>query len=132
LDGGHASRDKQRPWAPPKQAEAEVEKILSTFELLPETPALFDEWKKLVVAHGVCGVETHDARIIAALKVHGISHILTFNEQDTRPHGDPKSPMLPHAKTQRRQDTEYFRRTANSASAGTEQILILTVIPNAR
>jgi predicted nucleic acid-binding protein len=66
----------------PKEAEAEMVKILGAFELLPETPALFDEWKKLVVAHGVSGVETHDARVVAAMKVHGLSRILTFNEHD--------------------------------------------------
>jgi predicted nucleic acid-binding protein len=66
----------------PQLAEVEVRKILATFELLPETPALFDEWRKLVVAHAVSGVETHDARMVAAMKVHGITHLLTFNEQD--------------------------------------------------
>jgi predicted nucleic acid-binding protein len=66
----------------PAVANSEVEKILGTFELLPETEALFREWRALVVAHGVCGVETHDARMVAAMNVHGLSHILTFNEQD--------------------------------------------------
>lgn len=68
----------------PQETQAEVEKILATFELLPETPALFDEWRTLVVKHDVSGVETHDARIVAAMKLHGITHILTFNEQDFR------------------------------------------------
>jgi len=68
----------------PRQAQTEIETILTTFELLPETPALFDEWRTLVVEHSVSGVETHDARIVAAMKLYGITHILTFNEQDFR------------------------------------------------
>ena len=65
----------------PKQAEAEVG-ILATFDLLAETPALFEEWRALVAKYGVSGVETHDARMVAAMKVHGVTHILTFNEPD--------------------------------------------------
>ena len=68
----------------PRKAHGEVEKILNTFDLLPETPALFEEWRKLVVAHEVSGLETHDARIVAAMKLHNITHVLTFNEQDFR------------------------------------------------
>ena len=41
---------------------AEVEKIEAAFELLPDTPALYAEWKSLVVRHGVIGVKVHDAR----------------------------------------------------------------------
>jgi predicted nucleic acid-binding protein len=40
---------------------AEVEKIEAAFELLPDAPALYAEWKSLVVRHGVIGVKVHDA-----------------------------------------------------------------------
>jgi predicted nucleic acid-binding protein len=68
----------------PEQTKVEVEKILSTFQLFPETPAIFDEWRGLVVSHAVSGLETHDARIVAAMLTHGIAQILTFNEEDFR------------------------------------------------
>lgn len=68
----------------PQQTKVEVEKILSTFQLFPETPAIFDEWRRLVVSHAVSGLETHDARIVAAMLTHGIAQILTFNEEDFR------------------------------------------------
>lgn len=68
----------------PQQAKVEIEKILSTFHLYPETPAIFDEWKKLVVDYSVSGVETHDTKLVAAMITHGMSCVLTFNEQDFR------------------------------------------------
>lgn len=40
---------------------AEVEKIESLLTLLPDTPAVYAEWKRLIVAHAVSGVKVHDA-----------------------------------------------------------------------
>jgi predicted nucleic acid-binding protein len=68
----------------PEQTKVEVEKILNTFQLFPETPAIFDEWRRLVVSHAVSGLDAHDARIVAAMFTHGIAQILTFNEEDFR------------------------------------------------
>jgi predicted nucleic acid-binding protein len=61
---------------------AEVEKIEEALELLPDTLALYDEWKRLVVEHGVRGVQVHDARLVAAMKVHLVTQLLTFNAAD--------------------------------------------------
>lgn len=52
------------------------------FELLPDTPAVFVEWRRLVVAHSVSGVQVHDARLAAAMRVHGIGTIITFDTVD--------------------------------------------------
>jgi predicted nucleic acid-binding protein len=49
---------------------------------LPDTVAVHDEWRRLIVAHGVAGVQTHDARIVGAMNVHGVSHLLTLNVAD--------------------------------------------------
>jgi len=38
----------------------------------------------LVIAHAVMGVNVHDARLVAAMLVHGLTHILTFNTADFR------------------------------------------------
>ena len=43
---------------------------------------VYSEWKRLVVAYSVMGVQAHDARLVAAMKVYGIERILTFNVQD--------------------------------------------------
>ncbi len=40
------------------------------------------EWRKLLVAHGVSGVQVHDARLAAGMRVHGVRLILTFNDRD--------------------------------------------------
>ena len=30
----------------------------------------------------VIGKNAHDARLVAAMRVHGVTHLLTFNDQD--------------------------------------------------
>jgi predicted nucleic acid-binding protein len=67
---------------PASVALAEVEKIEAAFELLPDTPPLYAAWKELVVRHGVVGVKVHDARLVAAMNVHGVRRLLTFNASD--------------------------------------------------
>ena len=52
------------------------------FPLLPDSPAVYPEWRRVVVSFGVSGVQVYDARIVAAMIVHGVPHILTFNTTD--------------------------------------------------
>ena len=60
---------------------AEIERFLT---VLPDSPAVDGEWKRLVVQHGVLGSKVHDARLVATMNVHGIRRILTFNTEDFR------------------------------------------------
>src|SRR5208282_5897778 len=60
----------------------EVGKIEQALTLLPESPAAYGEWKRLVVAHGVIGSKVHDTKLVAAMNVHGVRKILTFNTAD--------------------------------------------------
>jgi predicted nucleic acid-binding protein len=64
-----------------EQATAEVETLKRLFVLLPELP-LQDVWERLVADYRVSGKNAHDARLVAAMVVHGIESILTFNAQD--------------------------------------------------
>ena len=64
-----------------EQAAAEVDTLTRLFVLLPELP-LLQEWRRLVAAYRVSGKSTHDARLVAAMIVHGVSNILTFNAKD--------------------------------------------------
>lgn len=64
-----------------EQAIAEVDALKRLFILLPEVP-LRQEWERLVVAYRVSGKSTHDARLVAAMIVHGVGSILAFNVQD--------------------------------------------------
>jgi predicted nucleic acid-binding protein len=50
--------------------------------LLPDSVAVHQEWRRILVVHNVSGTQVHDARIVAAMRVHGLSRILTFNERD--------------------------------------------------
>jgi len=61
---------------------AEMEKIEGLLILLPDVPALYEEWKRLVARHSVRGVKVHDARLVAAMNVHGVRRLLTFDPGD--------------------------------------------------
>src|ERR1035438_4639422 len=45
----------------------EVEKIEGLLTLLPDSPAVYAEWKRLVVMHAVLGAKVHDAKLVAAI-----------------------------------------------------------------
>jgi predicted nucleic acid-binding protein len=56
----------------------------SHLTLLPDSGQVHDEWRRLIVLNCVSGVQVHDARLVAAMIVHGISHLVTFNAEDFR------------------------------------------------
>ena len=67
---------------PVSLARREVETLERVLTFLPDSLATYAEWKRLVVQHGVIGVKVHDARLVAAMNVHGVARILTFNTSD--------------------------------------------------
>lgn len=64
------------------EAELEVQALESGMNLLPDSEAVYREWRRVVVNYSVSGVQVHDARLAAAMYVHGITHILTMNVAD--------------------------------------------------
>jgi predicted nucleic acid-binding protein len=64
------------------EAESEVLAIERGMTLLPDGEAVYHEWRKIILRYGVCGVQVHDARLAAAMYVHGVPHILTLNLAD--------------------------------------------------
>lgn len=64
------------------ECEQTLVRIEALFPLLSDPPALFAEWRMLVVAHGCHGKVAHDARYVAALRALGLTHLLTFNDAD--------------------------------------------------
>lgn len=52
------------------------------FRLLPDTSEILGEWERLVEHHKVLGRQVHDARLVAAMAVHKVTHLLTFNDAD--------------------------------------------------
>ena len=64
------------------KAHDEVVKMEGFFSLLTESLEVYNEWKRLLIAYGVTGVQAHDARLVAAMNVYGVGRILTFNVDD--------------------------------------------------
>jgi predicted nucleic acid-binding protein len=62
--------------------ERRVRLLERHFRVLPDSPAIYQEWKALVLAHNVMGVQVHDARLVAAMKIHGVTRIFTINVTD--------------------------------------------------
>lgn len=64
------------------EAAVAVRRLRGLFPLLPDPPALVDAWGAMVLAHDCKGKPSHDARLVAAMSLHGITEILTFNGAD--------------------------------------------------
>ena len=68
---------------PTDVAESHLQNLTSPlFAFLQDERAIFGRWKDLVTRHNVKGKPAHDARLVAAMLRHGITHLLTFNESD--------------------------------------------------
>ncbi len=59
-----------------------IDQLCNYFPLLEESSQIFPNWLDLVTANKVMGKRTHDARIVAAMLAHRITHILTLNPKD--------------------------------------------------
>jgi predicted nucleic acid-binding protein len=69
-------------------AKRELDVFRRLFVLLPESNSIFEEWERLVTTYEVCGKNTHDARLVAAMNVYGITGIVTFNVRDFAPYSN--------------------------------------------
>ena len=65
-------------------ARQEIDRLHAQFPLLDETADVFGHWMSLVTAFHVIGRRVHDARLVAVMLTHGITHLLTFNHLDFR------------------------------------------------
>lgn len=81
----------------PGEASAELAQLKAFFPLLPDVPGIYPEWERLVSAYAVQGVNVHDARLVAAMVAHGLTHILTFNTRDFARYGEISvvDPVMP-------------------------------------
>ena len=61
---------------------AELAEIKVLFRFFRDERTIFEKWEHLVETHRVSGKPAHDARLVAAMVRHGLTHILTFNAQD--------------------------------------------------
>jgi predicted nucleic acid-binding protein len=66
----------------PRETDRRARAFEDKLQFLPDSLAVHQEWRTLLVSHNVSGVRVHDARLAAAMRVHGIQRILTFNDRD--------------------------------------------------
>jgi predicted nucleic acid-binding protein len=67
------------------QVEAEIHKLgPPVFRFLRDERAIYSPWLDLVRSYSVQGKNSHDARLVAAMLRHNITHLLTFNVGDFR------------------------------------------------
>jgi predicted nucleic acid-binding protein len=61
-----------------------IRRLKQVYKLLPDRTSIIDEWEKLVVMYSCHGRISYDARIVAAMKTHGITKLMTLNVSDFR------------------------------------------------
>lgn len=66
----------------PDEAMKDVGNIERLLTLLPDVPAIYNEWKRIVAAYKVRGVKVYDARLVAIMSAYAVEGILTFNTAD--------------------------------------------------
>jgi predicted nucleic acid-binding protein len=64
------------------ECHRELTRVRHTFPLLFDKNSILDEWERIVLAHQCTGKPAHDARLVAAMRVHFVPSILTFNVAD--------------------------------------------------
>jgi predicted nucleic acid-binding protein len=64
------------------RAEQELASLRNLFVVLADTEVILAEWERLVIHYRVIGKQAHDAHLVAAMIVHQVTHILTFNTDD--------------------------------------------------
>jgi predicted nucleic acid-binding protein len=62
--------------------DARVKVIERLGDVLPFSVQAYQEWRRLVIAHQICGVSVHDARIVAVMHTLNVTHLLTLNGAD--------------------------------------------------
>jgi predicted nucleic acid-binding protein len=65
-----------------RKTRVEIDQLLNKFPLLDDTPAILTNWVNLVTTRDVKGKKVHDARLVAVMQAHGVTHLLTFNTND--------------------------------------------------
>ena len=64
------------------KADLKVQQMEFDFPMKYDNAEVYAKWRALVRIVGVSGAQVYDARIVAAMLAHNLTHILTFNEND--------------------------------------------------
>ena len=65
-----------------EEVSREVASIEESLTLLPDVPAVYAAWKRIVHGYKVQGVRVYDARLVAVMSVYAVETILSFNSAD--------------------------------------------------
>lgn len=65
-----------------QRCQIETAGLRRVFHFLPDQPTLFAEWESLVVQYQCHGRVSFDARLVAAMRTHSLTRLLTFNTAD--------------------------------------------------
>lgn len=71
----------------PEEAAQQLTTFKTSFAFKADTLQVHERWRELVLTFRVSGKETHDAGMVAAMRAHGITEILTFDEADFTRYG---------------------------------------------
>lgn len=69
---------------PTADVDTAIELWLEVFTLLRDERGIFDSWREIARSVDAKGKSAHDTRLVAAMKRHGLTHLLTFNSADFR------------------------------------------------
>jgi len=72
----------------PREARARVERAMQAFVLVPDPPDLLARWLDVCTLHSVRGKPAHDARLVALMLEHEITHLMTLNPADFARHSE--------------------------------------------
>ncbi|WP_017324153.1 PIN domain-containing protein [Synechococcus sp. PCC 7336] len=65
-----------------QETKLEVERLEGLLLLREDVPGIYPIWKDLIDRYQVRGVKVHDTRLVAAMLMHELTHLLTFNIKD--------------------------------------------------
>jgi predicted nucleic acid-binding protein len=80
----------------PGDAIRDLDRFIGVFRLMRDERRVFETWKSVIAEFQVRGKTAHDARLVAAMRRHGVTHLLSFNIQDFKRY-EPEITLLdPH------------------------------------
>lgn len=65
-----------------QETRKRINQFMIEFIFLEETPDIFSYWLEMVTNNDIKGKRSHHIRLLALMKSHNISHLLTFNPKD--------------------------------------------------
>lgn len=60
----------------------EIGRFVDLYSVFHDDHLVYDAWRDLVTRYKVLGKPAHDARLVAAMLRHGVTHLRTFNAPD--------------------------------------------------